>query len=84
MDGNETYTYAKAFKNAIFTPIVSFEENKTVLETIINRFYYNAITGKIDIEAEWDKYVEEWLENGGKEVLYEARQIFASYNNHGY
>ncbi|MBA9026657.1 ABC transporter substrate-binding protein [Peribacillus huizhouensis] len=41
------------------------------LKTIVDEFRMKAIVGEIDIDKEWDKYVENWLNNGGKDVLAE-------------
>lgn len=42
---------------------------KAQLDTLVNEFRMNAINGSIDIEAEWDQYVENYLNNGGRELL---------------
>lgn len=34
----------------------------------------SAITGEIDIEAEWDNYVESYLDNGGTELIAEMEK----------
>jgi len=39
------------------------------LNTLATEFYYRAITGQIDIKADWDSYVSNWLSNGGKEYV---------------
>jgi len=61
-----------------FTP--SFNEEQRVkdsnLTTLMTQFYYNAITGKIDVDAEWNGYVEKWMKQGGKELLEEATKQY--------
>ncbi|BFT70710.1 ABC transporter substrate-binding protein [Paenibacillus sp. P36] len=41
------------------------------LNTIVNEFRLKAIAGQIDIDKEWDKYVQNYLNSGGKEILAE-------------
>ena len=41
------------------------------LNTIVDEFRMKAIVGEVDIDKEWDKYVENWMKNGGKETLEE-------------
>jgi hypothetical protein len=45
------------------------------LNTIMNEFIWEAIITDIDIDAEWDAYVERWLGAGGKEVLAELEKM---------
>jgi len=49
----------------------------TDLTKIENEFYLNAITGKIDIDAEWENYKKEWLDIGGAKVIEEYEQILS-------
>ena len=44
------------------------------LQTLAREFYFKAVTGEIDVDAEWDGYVSEWLSNGGQEMLAEMRK----------
>jgi ABC-type glycerol-3-phosphate transport system substrate-binding protein len=44
------------------------------LGTIVNEFRMKAIAGQIDIDKEWDKYVQTYLNNGGKELLGELEK----------
>ena len=41
------------------------------LTTIVDEFRMKAIVGEVDIDKDWDKYVENWMKNGGKETLEE-------------
>ena len=43
----------------------------STMNTIRDEFMYKAITGEIDIDAEWDSYVKNWLDNGGSDLLAE-------------
>ncbi|MGO4936266.1 hypothetical protein ACTQ54_01270 [Fundicoccus sp. Sow4_H7] len=31
----------------------------------------NGITAVVDVEADWDNYVETWINNGGREIMAE-------------
>lgn len=44
------------------------------LSTITTEFRMAAITGEIDIDAEWDTYVENYLNNGGTELIAEMEK----------
>jgi putative aldouronate transport system substrate-binding protein len=61
-----------------FTP--TFNEDLRVknsnVVTLMTQFYYNAITGKINIDAEWNTYVDNWMKQGGKELLEEASKQY--------
>ncbi|MFJ7977294.1 ABC transporter substrate-binding protein [Peribacillus sp. NPDC096379] len=41
------------------------------LKTVVDEFRMKAIVGEIDIDKEWDKYIENWLNNGGQDILAE-------------
>jgi putative aldouronate transport system substrate-binding protein len=61
-----------------FTP--AFDEAQRVksgnLTTLETQFYYNAITGKFDVDAEWNGYVDQWKKLGGTELLEVASQQY--------
>ncbi|WP_136604437.1 ABC transporter substrate-binding protein [Paenibacillus dokdonensis] len=64
----------KPFKYDLMNQTKSSELNKKYsgqLDTIVSEFRMKAITGQIDIDKEWDKYVQSYLNNGGKEILAE-------------
>ena len=42
---------------------------KADLDTFVDEFFFNVMTGKADVDAEWDGYVERWKQMGGDEVL---------------
>jgi putative aldouronate transport system substrate-binding protein len=44
------------------------------LNTIVDEFRMKAIVGEVDIDEEWDSYVENWLNNGGSEILAELEK----------
>ena len=36
---------------------------------ITKTFFYRSIQKQINIDEEWDDYVETWLDNGGRELI---------------
>ena len=44
------------------------------LETITAEFFFKAVTGQIDIDSEWNNYVETYLGAGGAELLAEIQK----------
>ena len=44
------------------------------LDTVVDEFRMRAIVGEVDIDKEWDSYVENWLNNGGQEILDELEK----------
>ena len=44
------------------------------LDTIRDEFMTKAITGQLDINAEWDGYVENWKKAGGARILEELQK----------
>ncbi len=49
-------------------------EYSSTVNAIRDEFYFKAITGEIDIDAEWDAYVRAWLSNGGSMILAELEK----------
>lgn len=47
---------------------------KGQLDTIVSEFRMKAIVGQVDIDKEWDKYVQSYLNSGGKEILAELEK----------
>ena len=45
------------------------------LDTIRDEFIWEAITTDLDIDAEWDGYVDKWLQAGGSEVHAEMAKM---------
>jgi putative aldouronate transport system substrate-binding protein len=41
------------------------------LETMVIEFWFKAMIGSVDIDAEWDSYVQDWLKAGGSELIEE-------------
>ena len=58
---------------------VAYNNVRTELTPLEEEFYYRAITGEIDIAAEWDAYVDAWYASGGDEVTRLANE--AQYGN---
>lgn len=44
------------------------------LNTIVDEFRMRSIVGEIDIEEEWDDYVQNYLNSGGQEILEELEK----------
>lgn len=44
------------------------------LDTLVQEFRMSAISGDIDIDAEWDDYVQRYLDNGGQQLLDELEK----------
>ena len=41
------------------------------LDTMVIEFWFKAMIGSVDIDAEWDSYVQDWLDAGGSELIEE-------------
>jgi putative aldouronate transport system substrate-binding protein len=48
----------------------------TDVTTLAAEFYYQAITGKVDIDKEWDGYVNKLLASGLSDILAEYQRLF--------
>ena len=77
-------TYEPSF-GAYGTPIVAFAVSGTNesftrygagIDTISNEFYLNAVSGRIDIDAEWENYTKNWLDSGGTQVIAEFQKLY--------
>jgi putative aldouronate transport system substrate-binding protein len=56
-------------------PLESWTKYKVNLNTIEEKAYIGFITGRRPL-SEFDDFVQEWMNAGGKEVLEEARQVY--------
>lgn len=45
-----------------------FRQTRGDLGGMEQEFYYKAITGELDINAEWDGYVKQWMDAGGAKI----------------
>ena len=45
------------------------------LQTMAAEFFAKAVTGEIDIDAEWDNYVANWMAAGGNELMAEIAKM---------
>ena len=45
------------------------------LQTMAAEFFAKAVTGEIDIDAEWDNYVARWMAAGGNELMAEIAKM---------
>ena len=52
------------------------DEYKAILDPFEKEFFYNAVAGKIDVEAEWDKYLADWATMGGEASAQEIYQLW--------
>lgn len=55
-------------------------EHRGDLYTIVEEFDVRAITGKVDIDAEWDNFVELFMSAGGQEVVDEYQRLYDESN----
>ena len=49
--------------------------NRTEMDTLVNQFFYKAIVGDVDLEADWDDYVQQWMDLGGTTMTAEAQKL---------
>ena len=52
-----------------------YDEKLEILDKIYKNAHIDFITGARDL-TEWDTFVEEWMNAGGKEVLEEAQAAY--------
>jgi hypothetical protein len=50
------------------------ERYGTQLQTMFEEFFYQGILGDIDVDAEWDGYVSQFMRNGGEELIAEYKK----------
>ena len=62
-----------------FTTEVELEYT-AALNTIQAEFFWKVFTGEIDLESEWDGYVEQWLAAGGKELIEQKKALAEEMN----
>ena len=46
----------------------------STLNTMWSEFFYKGITGQIDVDAEWDAYVQAWNDAGGADIVAELEK----------
>ena len=46
----------------------------STLNTMWEEFFYKGITGQIDVDAEWDAYVQAWSDAGGADIVAELEK----------
>ena len=54
------------------------DEYKAILDPFEKEFFYNAVAGKIDLEAEWDKYLADWAQMGGEASAQEIYEVWTN------
>ena len=50
------------------SPVTEFVELYPAVETVEAEFFWNALTGRIDIDAEWESYLQRRARAGGTEL----------------
>lgn len=64
-----------AINTSQLVDIVGSKADTVEIDKLVNEFYFNGITGKIDIDAEWDKYIETYNNLGGAALEEEAGRM---------
>ena len=75
--GGRYNTSERAYREDIFNETRYTElwvQRRGALQTIRDDFFWKAITTDIDIDAEWPKYVQTWMDAGGRELLDEIEK----------
>ena len=71
----------KAYVGVAF-PFGGVNEARTIkgadMQKVTDEFYYNAVTGKIDIDAEWEQYLKDLERSGLGEILAEYQAAYDS------
>ena len=52
-----------------------WERKGGAMRTLQDEFFANAIKGEIDVDAEWDNYVQTWYDYGGTELMAEVQKM---------
>ena len=66
----KVFNYAMDVKSTTNLGSVKAQYESTV-NTLADEIFYKAVTGKIDIDAEWDAYVKKYREIGGDAIIKE-------------
>ena len=76
-DRIQAQTFATAridlFNDTDFSDIES--RKGEVLQTMAYEFWSQAVTGEIDIDADWDEYVKRFMDAGGSELIAEVEKM---------
>ena len=76
-DRVQAQTFATAridlFNKTEFNDIMA--KKGEVLQTMAYEFWSQAVTGEIDIDAEWDGYVKRFMDAGGSELIAEVEKM---------
>jgi hypothetical protein len=62
-------------KNLIASTYDETKVDSAEMDKLTKKFFFNAITGEVDIDAEWDNYVKQWMDLGGKVTTEGARKL---------
>ena len=70
--------YTTRSHRADFRTETDFEDLRqrfmSTLNTMWSEFFYKGITGQIDVDAEWDAYVQAWSDAGGADIVAELEK----------
>jgi len=55
------------FKETNYLDVLA--KNGAALDTMVLQFWFKAMIGSVDIDAEWDAYVQNWLQAGGRDLI---------------
>jgi len=85
-EGNKQRTIQNTYKSVeqlipSGTILQSEAEYGADVEKVEHEFFFNVITGNVDMKTSWDKYVKNWYAAGGNEMTKEVNQVYQSYNN---
>ena len=75
-----------SLRNVISTGAIKATYNEMDVDSaemtkLTSEFFFNAITGAVDIDAGWDAYVQKWMNLGGKVQTDGARTLPIIYKN---
>lgn len=65
--------YFDIFNQTAFREVV--ERRGEALQTMTAEFFARAVTGEVDVDAEWDRYVAAWMAAGGDELMAEIAKM---------
>ncbi len=75
-EGSNTTVRNELIPFGISTPVIT--EHKSILDPFEKEFFFNGVAGNIDVDAEWEKYLEDWNKAGGEASAKEAYEIWKS------
>ena len=77
VDGGTNVYTTRAYRDDFFNE-TNYEDLRqrfmSTLNTMWSEFFYKGITGQIDVDAEWDAYVQAWNDAGGADIVAELEK----------